>query len=117
MLAKSPTRPSTPEAPTASLPSPPLRLLPCGANSSRAGLSPAVNQRLSRRTCNGDFSPIVDEIVSKIASSNFASQIVQVFGTFGTGTTPEELQSIFLCLAKYQHSIAVPYAAVLVMNE
>src|SRR5439155_25429272 len=32
MLAKSPTRPSTPEAPTASLPSPPLRLLPGGAN-------------------------------------------------------------------------------------
>ncbi len=32
MLAKSPTRPSTPEAPTASFPSPPLRLLPGGAN-------------------------------------------------------------------------------------
>src|SRR6266478_8945080 len=58
MLAKSPTRPSTPEAPTASLPSPPLRLLPGGANSSRAGLSPAVNQRLSRRTCNRDLSTI-----------------------------------------------------------
>jgi hypothetical protein len=56
MLAKSPTRPSTPEAPTASFPSPPLRLLPGGANSSRAGLSPAVNQRLSRRTRNCDLS-------------------------------------------------------------
>src|SRR5262245_12614577 len=32
MLAKSPTRPSTPEAPTASFPPPPLRLLPGGAN-------------------------------------------------------------------------------------
>src|SRR6266699_6750979 len=32
MLAKSLTRPSTPEAPTASFPSPPLRLLPGGAN-------------------------------------------------------------------------------------
>jgi len=50
MLAESPKRPSTPEAPTASFPSPPLRLLPGGANSSRAGLSPAVNQRLSWRT-------------------------------------------------------------------
>ena len=58
MLAKSPTRPSTPEAPTASLPSPPLRLLPGGANSSRAGLSPAVNQRLSRRTRYRDLSPV-----------------------------------------------------------
>ena len=57
MLAKSPRRPSTPEAPTASLPSPPLRLLPGGANSSRAGLSPAVNQRLSRRTHYRDLWP------------------------------------------------------------
>jgi len=32
MLAKSPKRPSTPEAPTASFPPPPLRLLPRGAN-------------------------------------------------------------------------------------
>src|SRR5512142_2605899 len=32
MLAKSPKRPSTPEAPTASFPPPPLRLLPGGAN-------------------------------------------------------------------------------------
>jgi hypothetical protein len=32
MLAKSPSRPSTPEAPTALLPPPPLRLLPGGAN-------------------------------------------------------------------------------------
>src|SRR5579864_1495590 len=32
MLAESPMRPSTPEAPTASFPSPPLRLLPGGAN-------------------------------------------------------------------------------------
>jgi hypothetical protein len=45
--AKSPKRPSTPEAPTASFPPPPLRLLPGGANPvSRAGLSPAVDQRL-----------------------------------------------------------------------
>ncbi len=59
MLAKSPWRPSTPEAPTALLPPPPLRLLPGGTNqlpgertSSRAGLSPAVDQRFSRRTVN-----------------------------------------------------------------
>ena len=32
MLAESPKRPSTPEAPTASSPPPPLRLLPGGAN-------------------------------------------------------------------------------------
>jgi hypothetical protein len=32
MLAESPMRPSAPEAPTASFPSPPLRLLPGGAN-------------------------------------------------------------------------------------
>src|SRR6266581_5670270 len=63
MLAKSPTRPSTPEAPTASFPSPPLRLLPGGANSSRAGLSPAVNQRLSRRTRNGDFTRVMDSAI------------------------------------------------------
>ena len=45
-LAKSPMRPSTPEASAASLPPLLLRLLPGGANSSRAGLSPAVDQRL-----------------------------------------------------------------------
>ena len=39
-------RPSTPQASAASLPPLLLRLLPGGANSSRAGLSPAVNQRL-----------------------------------------------------------------------
>src|SRR5690606_28758236 len=39
-------RPSTPEASAASLPPLLLRLLPGGTNSSRAGLSPAVNQRL-----------------------------------------------------------------------
>lgn len=44
--AKSPLRPSTPEAPAASLPPPPLRLLLGGANSSRAGLPPAVDPRL-----------------------------------------------------------------------
>ena len=52
-LACSPSRlsrPSTPKAPTASLPPPPLRLLPAGATSCRAGLTPAENPRLSRRT-------------------------------------------------------------------
>src|SRR5215472_18620872 len=36
-LAKSPKRPSTPEAPTASLPLPPLRFLPSGANQFSGG--------------------------------------------------------------------------------
>ena len=44
------SRPSTPKAPTASLPPPPLRLLPAGATSCRTGLTPAENPRLSRRT-------------------------------------------------------------------
>src|SRR5205807_9288988 len=70
MLAKSPTRPSTPEAPTASFPSPPLRLLPGGANSSPAGLSPAVNQRLSRRTRYGDFSTTTDRKSTRLNSSH-----------------------------------------------
>ena len=38
MLAKSPTRPSTPEAPTVSLPLPPLRLLPGGTNQIPGGI-------------------------------------------------------------------------------
>src|SRR5580700_8123866 len=39
-------RPSTSKAPTASLPPLPLRLLPGGATSSRAGFTPAEVQRL-----------------------------------------------------------------------
>jgi hypothetical protein len=47
MLAKSPERPSTPEAPTASFPPPPLTIASGWSEpSSRAGLSPAVDQRL-----------------------------------------------------------------------
>ena len=50
-LAKSPMRPSTPEAPAALSPPPPLRLLPGGAIQFPGGsFSPAVDQRLSRRT-------------------------------------------------------------------
>ena len=39
-------QPSTPEASMASLPPPPLRLLPAGATPCRAGLAPAENARL-----------------------------------------------------------------------
>src|SRR5438876_12214771 len=84
MLAKSPTRPSTPEAPTASFPSPPLRLLPGGANSSRAGLSPAVNQRLSRRTCNGDLTPTT---VGKTRKATLRSTFVYWLGGLGGSGT------------------------------
>src|SRR6266498_4078767 len=73
MLAKSPTRPSTPEAPTASFPSPPLRLLPGGANSSRAGLSPAVNQRLSRRTQFLDLVRSNDDMGNDYIENDFMS--------------------------------------------
>src|ERR1700680_962905 len=45
-LAKSPTRPSTPEASAASLPPLLLRLLPGGANQFPGGILPAVDQRL-----------------------------------------------------------------------
>src|SRR6266545_3393915 len=45
-LAKSPTRPSTPEASAASLPLLLLRLLPGGANQFPGGIFPAVDQRL-----------------------------------------------------------------------
>src|SRR6266566_175396 len=62
MLAKSPTRPSTPEAPTASFPPPPLRLLPGGANQfpggtfTRSELAPFtahVKRRFSLRAHTG----------------------------------------------------------------
>ena len=52
-LAKTPSRPSTPKAPTASLPLPPLRLLPGGANQfpggsvSRCGPAPFHGAQLS----------------------------------------------------------------------
>jgi len=39
-------RPSTPEAPMASSPPPPLRLLPAGATSCRVGFAPTENRRL-----------------------------------------------------------------------
>src|SRR5271157_1610786 len=45
-LAKSPKRPSTPEASAASLPPLLLRLLPGGANQFPGGILPAVDQRL-----------------------------------------------------------------------
>jgi hypothetical protein len=38
------------KAPTASLPPPPLRLLPAGATSCRVGFAPTENQHLSQRT-------------------------------------------------------------------
>jgi hypothetical protein len=41
-----PRRPSTPEAPMASFPPPPLRLLPAGATSCRVGFAPTGNRRL-----------------------------------------------------------------------
>ena len=49
-LAKSPMRPSAPEASAVSLPPLLLRLLPGGANQFPGGYTPAVDQRLSRRT-------------------------------------------------------------------
>jgi len=63
MLAKSPRRPSTPEAPTASFPPPPLRLLPGGANQfpggtfTRGGLAPFTAHALSRFINNYDAAP------------------------------------------------------------
>src|SRR6266699_3873780 len=59
MLAKSPKRPSTPEAPTASFPPPPLRLLPGGANPVPGrDFHPQSTSAFSRRTRYGDFSPV-----------------------------------------------------------
>ena len=56
MLAKSPKRPSTPEAPTASFPPPPLRLLPGGANPVPGrDFHPQSTSAFSRRTCHGGF--------------------------------------------------------------
>ena len=53
MLAKSP---STPEAPTASFPPPPLRLLPGGANPVPGrDFHPQSSSAFPRRTCNGDL--------------------------------------------------------------
>src|SRR6266566_1953810 len=49
-LAKSPMRPSAPEASAVSLPPLLLRLLPGGANQFPGGYTPAVDRRLSRRT-------------------------------------------------------------------
>jgi len=49
-LAKSPLRPSTPEASAVSLPPLLLWLLPGGANQFPGGYTPAVDQHLSRRT-------------------------------------------------------------------
>src|SRR5207248_7037544 len=57
MRAKSPKRPSTPEAPTASFPPPPLRLLPGGANPVPGrDFHPQSTSAFSRRTCYGDLS-------------------------------------------------------------
>ena len=57
MLAKSPKRPSTPEAPTASFPPPPLRLLPGGANPVPGrDFHPQSTSAFSRRTRNRDLS-------------------------------------------------------------
>ncbi len=73
MLAKSPKRPSTPEAPTASFPPPPLRLLPGGANPVPGrDFHPQSTSAFSRRTRNRDFStamvkqPIVERLQSVI---------------------------------------------------
>ncbi len=66
MLAKSPKRPSTPEAPTASFPPPPLRLLPGGANQfpggtfTRSGPTPfhgarEIGRRVENRRSNGSL--------------------------------------------------------------
>jgi hypothetical protein len=49
-LAGSPRRSFPSKTSTVSLPPPPLRLLPAGATSCRAGLTPAENQHLSQRT-------------------------------------------------------------------
>ena len=59
-------RPSSSEASVASLPPPLLRLLPGGANQFPGGTSPAVDQRLSRRTqvsqqCNRTGPPHSEE--------------------------------------------------------
>src|SRR5437868_7869595 len=59
MLAKSPKRPSTPEAPTASFPPPPLRLLPGGANPVPGrDFHPQSTSAFSRRTCYGNLSTL-----------------------------------------------------------
>ena len=59
MLAKSPMRPSTPEAPTASFPPPPLRLLPGEANLVPGrDFHPQSTSAFSRRTRNWDVSTI-----------------------------------------------------------
>jgi hypothetical protein len=51
MLAKSPKRPSAPEAPTVSFPPPPLRLLPGGANPVPGrDFHPQSTSAFSRRT-------------------------------------------------------------------
>ena len=56
-LNESPFGPSKPEAPAALLPPPPLRRLPDGGSSSRAGLFPAVDQRLFTAHCNSAVTP------------------------------------------------------------
>src|SRR5215469_15597224 len=59
MLAKSPQRPSTPEAPTVSFPPPPLRLLPGGANPVPGrDFHPQSTSAFSRRTYNRDLTTI-----------------------------------------------------------
>ena len=59
MLAKSPKRPSTPEAPTASFPPPPLRLLPGGANPVPGrDFHPQSTSAFSRRTRDGDLTTV-----------------------------------------------------------
>src|ERR1700693_5794363 len=50
-------RPSTSKAPTASLPPLPLRLLPGGATSSRAGFTPAEVQRLFTAHFFANYAP------------------------------------------------------------
>lgn len=55
-LAESPRRSFPSKAPTVLLPPPPLRLLPAGATSCRAGLSPAGTSTLSWRTEDGGLT-------------------------------------------------------------
>src|SRR2546426_10014943 len=59
LLAKSPKRPSTPEAPTASFSPPPLRFLPGGAKPVSGGdFHPPSTSAFSPGTRYGDFYPI-----------------------------------------------------------
>jgi len=71
-----PRRPSTPKASTGSLPPLPLRLLPAGATSCRAGISPAENRRLFTAHKNVGVTKSQEEQCFQRTSCGFVTQTI-----------------------------------------